>query len=571
MSHGGTPISPISSSEKTEDNTSVVDELIRKGKSFSGRERNCSFLNLRNGKFADISPVSGLDFPDDGRAVARVDWDQDGDLDFWIVNRSGPQIRFLRNDVPQKNNFLVVRLQGRTCNRDAIGARAELYLKGQTAPLISTLSAGDGFLAQSSKALHFGLGDAKEIDKLVVRWPGGKAEEFTDLKINGHYDVTQQSGQAILRLPRPSLALQSSTLTKPPTTDQVQVLSKSKTPIPWIDYVSFDGKRHSLIESNKGQSVQPILLNLWASWCPNCQAELKEWTARANDLKSAGIRVVAISVDGLDGNESTSWTSAQKLVQQLNVPFETGMASNHTVEKLQMLHDHVFDIHLPLPVPTSFLIDPRGKLAAVYKGKVDVDQLLTDLQKLKSGSASKAFAFQGRWLVKRKNHSPMALVWKMVEKGFLNESLEYIERNNAQLAQHFEYHKLLALTGNTCLARGQAKKATELYRKALKAVPNFVEAQNNLAWVLATHADAQIRNGKEALRLANSIIQKKGEVPSYLDTQAAAYAEVGRFPEAVATAKKAVEIASSQGDTQMAKDIQSRIPNYQSAKPWRDK
>ena len=571
MSHGGTPISPISSSEKTDDNTSVVHELIRKGKSFSGRERNCSFLNLRNGKFADISHVSGLDFPDDGRAVARVDWDQDGDLDFWIVNRSGPQIRFLRNDVPQKNNFLVVRLQGRTCNRDAIGARAELYLKGQTAPLISTLSAGDGFLAQSSKTLHFGLGDAKEIDKFIVRWPGGKAEEFSGLKINGHYDVTQNSGQATLRPPRAPLALQSSTLSKPPTTDQVQVLSKSKTPMPWIDYVSFDGKRHSLISSNKGQAMQPILLNFWASWCPNCQAELKEWTAHANDLKSAGIRVVAISVDGLDGNEDTSWKSAQKLVQQLNVPFETGMASNQTVEKLQMLHDHVFDIHLPLPVPTSFLIDPRGKLAAVYKGKVDVDQLLTDLQKLKSGSASKTFAFQGRWFVERKNHSPMALVWKMVEKGLLNESLEYIERNDALLAPHFEYHKLLALTGNTCLARGRAQEATDMYRKALKAAPDYVEAQNNLAWVLATHADAKIRNGKEALRLAESVVRKMGQHPSYLDTLAVAYAEVGRYPEALATANKAIQIASSQGNTQMAWDIHAREKFYAVGKPWREK
>jgi len=125
-------------------------------------------------------------------------------------------------------------------------------------------------------------------------------------------------------------------------------------------------------------------------------------------------------------------------------------------------------------------------------------------------------------LVEDKSHRPFALVWKLIGKGYLNESLQYIQFNN-------------------------------------------------LAWTLATHADAQIRNGAEALRLAESVVKKQGQMPTYLDTLAVAYAEVGRFPEAVATAKKAVQIATSQGDTQMAQDIQSRLTVYQSAKPWRDK
>ena len=97
--------------------------LIRNGHSFSGRERHCCFLNTGGRQFANVSAISGLDLVDDGRAAACVDWDQDGDLDLWLSNRTGPQVRFLRNDVPTSHHYLAVRLIGRTCNRDAIGAR----------------------------------------------------------------------------------------------------------------------------------------------------------------------------------------------------------------------------------------------------------------------------------------------------------------------------------------------------------------------------------------------------------------------------------------------------------------
>lgn len=96
--------------------------MIREGGSWSGRERNCAFLNTGDGRFADVSAVAGWDFPDDGRAVAVVDWDLDGALDVWVSNRNGPRVRFLKNAGLAENRYLAVRLIGVTCNRDAIGA-----------------------------------------------------------------------------------------------------------------------------------------------------------------------------------------------------------------------------------------------------------------------------------------------------------------------------------------------------------------------------------------------------------------------------------------------------------------
>ena len=79
-------------------------------------------------RFANVSAVSGLDLIDDGRAAAVVDWDHDGDLDIWVSNRTGLQVRFLCNNLAGDHHFLAVRLEGRNVasKRDAIGARLEL-------------------------------------------------------------------------------------------------------------------------------------------------------------------------------------------------------------------------------------------------------------------------------------------------------------------------------------------------------------------------------------------------------------------------------------------------------------
>ena len=70
-------------------------------------ERHCCFLNTRGPVFANVSAVSGLDLIDDGRGLALVDWDHDGDLDAWISNRNAPRLRLLRNNSDTSNRFLV--------------------------------------------------------------------------------------------------------------------------------------------------------------------------------------------------------------------------------------------------------------------------------------------------------------------------------------------------------------------------------------------------------------------------------------------------------------------------------
>ncbi|UCE01516.1 MAG: hypothetical protein JSW67_09500 [Candidatus Latescibacterota bacterium] len=93
-------------------------------------------------RFADVSAASGLDFNDDARAIASVDWDSDGDLDLWISNRTGPRVRFVRNANRTRNHFLALRLVGSQSNRDAIGARLELHLGNGKGVQLRSLRAG---------------------------------------------------------------------------------------------------------------------------------------------------------------------------------------------------------------------------------------------------------------------------------------------------------------------------------------------------------------------------------------------------------------------------------------------
>ena len=114
----------------------ALNRLLHEDRSFSGRERKCLFLNCRANsdgslnRFADASSATGFDLLDDGRGIAVCDWDFDGDLDLWMTNRTAPRVRFLRNLGKTSNHFLAVKLEGdgKAVNRDAIGARIELYL-----------------------------------------------------------------------------------------------------------------------------------------------------------------------------------------------------------------------------------------------------------------------------------------------------------------------------------------------------------------------------------------------------------------------------------------------------------
>ena len=444
----------------------ATSRMLQQGRNFSGHERNCVFLNCGVGKrnwgsgsggqgsseavrsrlnvpsFANVSAVTGLDFDDDARALGVVDWDLDGDLDLWLGNRSGPRLRFMRNEVGTLGGeFVAFRLRGTRCNRDGIGARVEVILSHQPSAishqqtgdtsdtprstphgnqelktknqkLIQTLYAGDAFLSQSSKWLHFGLGKNPRIDRVVVRWPGGGTETFRGVEPGRWYELKQGAGQAEEWFPPRTnldLNLSASTQVRPEKPAVFRAFLDDRLPVPTLRYRSFDGGRgdESPALETVHQQGRPLLINFWASWCGSCVGELKSFTDAVTQFKTAGLDVLALTVDGMGPDAATSPDDAEELLRRIRFPFAGGIATTEMLDKFDLVQQAIFSRVDPFGIPISFLLDRHGWVAAVYRGQVDVEQLLADVLHLDKP--------QREW---REWSTPFAGRWTQIRRGF---------------------------------------------------------------------------------------------------------------------------------------------------------
>jgi tetratricopeptide (TPR) repeat protein len=116
----------------------------------------------------------------------------------------------------------------------------------------------------------------------------------------------------------------------------------------------------------------------------------------------------------------------------------------------------------------------------------------------------------------------------------------------------------------------QTRSGIEHLREAIRLRPNWSDPLNVLAWVLATDENEQVRNGPEAVRLAETAVEVTGRrQPLILNTLAAAYAETGRFDDAASIANRALDLARSSGQTNLAASIQAALELYKTRRPFR--
>ncbi len=146
-------------------------------------QRNQLFRNNGNGSFLEVSGNAGygLKLMDSSRGVTMGDYDNDGDIDIFIVNNN-TYASLLRNEGGNTSNWINIKLKGTRSNRDAIGARVTVT----TGTICQTkeVRSGSGYLSQSDIRLSFGLGTLSTADSIKIKWPSGIIESFKEVKSN---------------------------------------------------------------------------------------------------------------------------------------------------------------------------------------------------------------------------------------------------------------------------------------------------------------------------------------------------------------------------------------------------
>lgn len=457
--------------------------MLQSGRSFSGRERNCVFLNTGGARFANVSSVTGLDFKDDARGIAVTDWDFDGDLDLWISNRTAPRVRLMRNNNPGGNHFIALKLTGVRCNRDAVGARVELHLdEPGNKRRIKSVRCGNGFLSQSSSWLHFGLAAHNTVHRVKIHWPGGDVQTLSGLPVDQFYQVTQDKDAKAWSPGIADSRLQPGALDAPKPTGKTRVIFAAPVPLPALKYHDMSGAAHAL------SPKAPTLINLWASWCIPCAAELKELNQAADSLKEQGIHILALSVDGLDKSQDTTVADAKALAKRLSLSLPIGMAGKLLVDKVNLLYAAMREQRTALPVPTSLLVDQQQRVIAMYLGPVSPARVLEDFRLLRAAGVDRrrvASGFEGQFYTRIPPVLPIRLPERFAEAGFLDDAAAYLDliRRKPQAAGPSLLIAQMNL-GNALVQQGKIEQGIAWLRRAVAMDENNPAALTNLGLAL---------------------------------------------------------------------------------------
>ncbi len=189
---------------------------------------------------------------------------------------------------------------------------------------------------------------------------------------------------------------------------------------------------------------------------------------------------------------------------------------------------------------------------------------------LQKGNLDEAISLLQAAVDLRPENSPAHenLAKALLQKGQVTDALVHYRRLLELQPDNIEVHNIV---GTVLIQQGQAREAAEEWQKVLAIQPDNGNAMSNLAWVFATSPDDSLRDGAKAVQLAEQAMRiSGGRIPIIFRTLAAAYAENGRFSEAIQTAQRGIELANSRGNSGLATELQSNIVLYQERQPLRD-
>ncbi|MGA8274644.1 MAG: tetratricopeptide repeat protein, partial [Candidatus Sulfotelmatobacter sp.] len=476
----------------------AINELIRSDVSWSGYERNVLYLNNHDGTFSEVSGAIGLDFPDDSRSFALADLDHDGRLELILKNRNAPQLRVLHSTAKELGRSIAFRLRGTKSNRDAIGAA--ITVEAESSKQTKYVQAGSGFLAQHTKELFFGLGEAEGDLRATIRWPSGLFQTLERVPVNHRVEVVE--GAADFRATEfatspTSWARAGEAALLEPSPASVQTWLIEPLSAPDFSLPDLAGNLRDLRSFQGGF----VFLNFWTTTEAAAVDQLRILRQGHLALEESSVRIIGINVDDpLDLGAVKAFATKEEL------RFPNMLATPEIAGIYNIIYRYLFDRRRDLSIPTSFLIDPSGLIVKVYQGSVDPKQIQEDVMSVPrsaSGRIQKALPFEGVLPDGEFQRNDFTYGVALFQRGYLEQAAASFKQVIAAKPQAPEaYYNLgtLYLRSNNLLdSRGYLEQAVKLK-------PNYPEAWNNLGMIAAEEGQTEdaIGHFNESLRLQPS-------------------------------------------------------------------
>ena len=553
-----------------DDGWRATNRLLVTNGSQATHERNVFLRNNGRGGFDEVSGSVGLDLDQDGRSFAVLDYDLDGDPDLVLMApRSSPQLRLFRNDYPERNAALALRLTGTRSNRDAVGAR--VTVETDQLRRTKTIEVGSGFLSQHSKELLFGLGKSHRIVKMTIVWPSGLVQTLADVAL-GHR-IWIEEGKAPVRSEpfRKASSPAPVPVPVPATADAAAAEAPPGSwlyqpyPAPGFTLRDLEGQEHSL----SGLRGRPALVLFWGTWAPPSIAALQELASQSAALAGAGVSVLALTVDAPEDEPKVRIAA-----QGLRVPVM--MANDEIAGTYTILNRYLFDRKEDLRLPTALLVDARGEIVKAYRDRIAAAQVLHDLPRIEAPPAerlARALPFAGTLYATPGERNYFQYGLELSEQGFDTPSLVAFETASKLDPSAITFYNL----GTLYMKGGQPARAKEAFERALELLPDYAEASNSLGALLGQsgdppgaitrlraalrmkpdYADAmnnlgytlfQAGQDREAFELYQRALQRQPDFPEVLNNLGIFFGQRGDLENAESYFKQAVDKRPAYGE-----------------------
>jgi peroxiredoxin len=333
------------------------------GVSHSGHETDHLFMNHEGEKYYDISPLSGLDDPADGRSWAMLDYDRDGWLDIAMTNANSPLFRLHRNRIGERpgtagsGKIIAMRfvggntrpepVEGLAC-RDGYGAKVRLDLGDKK--LMQEHRCGRRHSSQDPRTVVIGIGANDSVREIEVEWPSGRTQTLENVaagNIVTAYEVAEQSptGEAF---------------TVTPYGNPVRIAADAAKKAPLARLAIRDRGEHS---------ARLTMFTTMATWCPTCKGELPQMTAIRNAFGTDELAMHGVPIDPTDdAGKLARYVDENQPAYDLLTDLSRG-----DVEAVEQVVEHTTQLEEALPA--TLVTDADGMVIHAQAGVPSISDL----------------------------------------------------------------------------------------------------------------------------------------------------------------------------------------------------